>query len=211
MSAVYDKNKDVIELIVTYTNTSADGISNYYYAVDSTGNLGFKPSEVRVKEKFNDPLFSVVQISNVKHFKEITLLFAPQVSDDISEIKDEDTGEFVITKDNITRGKILDKSKSQYLKTWLDIQIKNLVDKKAIFQNKIAKKSEQIKNLETENEKLKNSLGILTGVELDNANYNINNNSQKIEILKGDIEKYNLYVRDYNKQIKIYKENKTTL
>lgn len=211
LSAVYDKDARQIELMFVFNNGAGDGINDYYYAIDGTGSPGFSPSRIEINEILDDPLCTVVVLDNVRFFKELDLYLAPKLSNDIGKIKDADTATLVFTKNNLTQGKIYNKSREEYINNRLDISINTLDKKIAYHENKISICNKKINNLQNENDNLKESLKMITGEEYNNAVENIATNKARISDYKEAIIKHNIFIEDYQAQIEQLNKNKENI
>lgn len=211
LSAIYDKDAKQIELMLVYNNGAGDGINEYYYAIDGTGSPGFSINRISIEEVLQDPLCTVIHINNVRFFKEIVLYLAPKLNNDISKIKDADTATLVFTKNNLVEGKIIDKNRVDYINDRLDISINTISEKIKYHKERINNYNNKINNLNSEINNLNESLKMITGEEYNIAVENIETNTSKIEDYKKAIATCNIYIEDYQNQIKQLKKNKETL
>lgn len=127
VSAIYDKEKKMMELVLDLENSSLDNVYDYYYTQTiRRGNV----KKIKVNEIINTPLLTVIRLDNVpKRYTELEFIFAPKIRK-FKNITDEITGVITLNKNNVTLGSI-DESKTanDYLKERLQSRIKNLEEK----------------------------------------------------------------------------------
>ena len=211
LSADWDKDSNMIELMLVYNNAAADGINEYYYAVEGIGYPGFRETKLEIEEVLNDPLCTVLHINNVFLFKELTLYLAPKSVDDISKVKDADTLTIVLSKNNLIEKSIYTKDRVGYVNERLDISIKLNNKRIERYKKKVSDAEEKITNLKAENDRLNESLNLLTGNDYNNAYENISNNKAEISNLKDNIIQYNIYIEDYEEQNVKLEESKASV
>lgn len=194
VSATYDEEKKEFEIVMQLKNRSFDGINDYYYAFDLSGA---SKRHTVIKEILNDSLVTVVRIYNIKDFREMTLYIAPKLSEDISDITDEQTAFLTFNKFNITYGEIDDnKTAEEYLKDRIKGIYEDYLKDEERQKAKIDELSAELDAAEKERMEISESMEFMTYEEqiyaqkqlesLDERNAEI---KKKIEAEKGKLER----------------------
>ena len=85
VSAEYSKDQEIMEIVLNLKNNNYDNVDTYYYALTA---MNEKSSKIKIKEIFNEDLFTVIRLEGVKkNYREIEFMLAPKVGD-INEIND---------------------------------------------------------------------------------------------------------------------------
>lgn len=182
LSATYDREQETMEVIVHLTNNTYDGIDSYYIA-EKLNNGSTK--NLVTREVLDDPLMTVIRISNLKpHYREMQLMIAPKLTS-IDKVKDSQTAFITLNKYNVTQGSIdLNKTKQDYLaerlQTVLDSYQKEFND----LTRKDNDLEQQIENAKKQNEDLEKNKLYMSSKEIDNANNQIADNEQTINDLQ---------------------------
>lgn len=182
LSATYDREQETMEVIVHLTNNTYDGIDSYYIA-EKLNNGSTK--NLVTREVLDDPLMTVIRISNLKpHYREMQLMLAPKLTS-IDKVKDSQTAFITLNKYNVTQGTIdLNKTKQDYLaerlQTVLDSYQKEFND----LTRKDNDLEQQIENAKKQNEDLEKNKLYMSSKEIDNANNQIADNEQTINDLQ---------------------------
>ena len=182
LSATYDRDQETMEVIVHLTNNTYDGIDSYYIA-EKLNNGSTK--NLVTREVLDDPLMTVIRISNLKpHYREMQLMIAPKLTP-IDKVKDSQTAFITLNKYNVTQGSInLNKTKQDYLaerlQTVLDSYQKEFND----LTRKDNDLEQQIENAKKQNEDLEKNKLYMSSKEIDNANNQIADNEQTINDLQ---------------------------
>lgn len=182
LSATYDREQETMEVIVHLTNNTYDGVDSYYIA-EKLNNGSTK--NLVTREVLDDPLMTVIRISNLKpHYREMQLMIAPKLTS-IDKVKDSQTAFITLNKYNVTQGSIdLNKTKQDYLaerlQTVLDSYQKEFND----LTRKDNDLEQQIENAKKQNEDLEKNKLYMSSKEIDNANSQIADNEQTIKDLQ---------------------------
>lgn len=182
LSATYDREQETMEVIVHLTNNTYDGVDSYYIA-EKLNNGSTK--NLVTREVLDDPLMTVIRISNLKpHYREMQLMIAPKLTS-IDKVKDSQTAFITLNKYNVTQGSInLNKTKQDYLaerlQTVLDSYQKEFND----LTRKDNDLEQQIENATKQNEDLEKNKLYMSSKEIDNANSQIADNEQTIKDLQ---------------------------
>lgn len=182
LSATYDREQETMEVIVHLTNNTYDGVDSYYIA-EKLNNGSTK--NLVTKEVLDDPLMTVIRISNLKpHYREMQLMLAPKLTS-INKVKDSQTAFITLNKYNVTQGTIdLNKTKQDYLAE----RLQNVLDSYQKEFNNLTRKDndleQQIENAAKQNEDLEKNKLYMSSKEIDNANSQIADNEQTIKDLQ---------------------------
>lgn len=182
LSATYDREQETMEVIVHLTNNTYDGVDSYYIA-EKLNNGSTK--NLVTKEVLDDPLMTVIRISNLKpHYREMQLMLAPKLTS-INKVKDSQTAFITLNKYNVTQGTIdLNKTKQDYLAE----RLQNVLDSYQKEFNNLTRKDndleQQIENATKQNEDLEKNKLYMSSKEIDNANSQIADNEQTIKDLQ---------------------------
>lgn len=182
LSATYDREQETMEVIVHLTNNTYDGVDSYYIA-EKLNNGSTK--NLVTKEVLDDPLMTVIRISNLKpHYREMQLMLAPKLTS-INKVKDSQTAFITLNKYNVTQGTIdLNKTKQDYLAE----RLQNVLDSYQKEFNNLSRKDndleQQIENATKQNEDLEKNKLYMSSKEIDNANSQITDNEQTIKDLQ---------------------------
>lgn len=182
LSATYDREQETMEVIVHLTNNTYDGVDSYYIA-EKLNNGSTK--NLVTKEVLDDPLMTVIRISNLKpHYREMQLMLAPKLTS-VDKVKDSQTAFITLNKYNVTQGTIdLNKTKQDYLAE----RLQNVLDSYQKEFNNLTRKDndleQQIENATKQNEDLEKNKLYMSSKEIDNANSQIADNEQTIKDLQ---------------------------
>ena len=182
LSATYDREQETMEVIVHLTNNTYDGVDSYYIA-EKLNNGSTK--NLVTREVLDDPLMTVIRISNLKpHYREIQLMLAPKLTS-IDKVKDSQTAFITLNKYNVTQGTIdLNKTKQDYLAE----RLQSVLDSYQKEFNDLTRKDndleQQIENAKKQNEDLEKNKLYMSSKEIDNANSQIADNEQTINDLQ---------------------------
>lgn len=146
VAATYDSDKEKMEVVLNLENNSLDNIDEYYYAYTVQGQ---KASKVKLKEVYNEKLFTVIEFDNLKNgYRELKLLIAPKIVK-IDKVTDSMTATIVLNKNNVKQKSLKNKkTKKDFLKLKLESNITNqkVLVKKS--EKDIAKIEEEIKAID---------------------------------------------------------------
>ena len=182
LSATYDRDQETMEVIVHLTNNTYDGIDSYYIA-EKLNNGSTK--NLVTREVLDDPLMTVIRISNLKpHYREMQLMIAPKLTS-IDKVKDSQTAFITLNKYNVTQESInLNKTKQDYLAE----RLQNVLESYQKEFNNLTRKDndleQQIENAKKQNEDLEKNKLYMSSKEIDNANNQIADNEQTINDLQ---------------------------
>lgn len=182
LSATYDKDQETMEVILHLTNTTYDGVNTYYIA--ETLNNGSTANLV-TKQVLDDPLMTVIRISNLKpNYREMKLMLAPKINS-LSKVKDDETAFVILNKYNVTKGSVdLTKNRNDYLAERLNYVLNSYI----AHRNELTKKEntilKQIDAAQKQNEELEENKLYMSSREIDNANKQISDNEQSIKTLQ---------------------------
>jgi hypothetical protein len=182
LSATYDKDQQTMEVIVHLTNSTYDGVDSYYIA--ETLNNGSNTNLV-TNEVLDDPLMTVIRISNLKpHYREMKLMIAPKLAS-ISKIKDSQTAFITLNKYNVKNAPIdLTKTKQDYLIERLQTVLDSYQKKFNSLMKEDNNLEEKIENATKQNEQLEKNKLYMSSKEIDDANNTISENEQTIKQLQ---------------------------
>lgn len=189
VSCIYDENKREMEIVLNLENDSLDNIDTYYYAYSCVGQ---NPRKIQLKERYNEKLFTVLRISNLKKgYRELKLFLAPQIVKK-SEVNDSITASFVINKNNVTFGKIKDdKSKNDYINDRLNsIILEQKASIKKVDKN-IKKLNAKLAAIEKNKADYEKDKDFLSDAEKEKYRLSISVNEEEKSALKNDIAEAN--------------------
>lgn len=186
VSATYDEGQQEFEIVMQLGNRSYDGISDYYYDFDL---MGATKRHTVIKEILNDSLVTVVRIYNIKDFREMSFYIAPKLSDDISDITDEQTAFLTFNKYNITYGSIDDnKTADEYLKDRVQAIYEDYLKDEEKEKAKINKLTAEVDAIKEDSIKLAESMEYMTIEEQIYAEQQLDSNDGKVAELQKQIE-----------------------
>ena len=186
VSATYDEEQQEFEIVMQLGNRSYDGISDYYYAFDL---MGATKRHTVIKEILNDSLVTVVRIYNIKDFREMSFYIAPKLSDDISDITDEQTAFLTFNKYNITYGSIDDnKTADEYLKDRVQAIYEDYLKDEEKEKAKIDKLTAEADAVKEDSIKISESMEYMTIEEQIYAEQQLDSNDGKVAELQKQIE-----------------------
>ena len=149
VSAEYSKDQEIMEIVLNLKNNNYDNVDTYYYALTA---MNEKSSKIKIKEIFNEDLFTVIRLEGVKkNYREIEFMLAPKVGD-INEISDEMTATVILNKYNVdTVNRInTSKTKTDYLQERLVGMVDQLKDRLERQEDKLQQLKTKKSSLEKE-------------------------------------------------------------
>lgn len=150
VSAEYSRDQEIMEIVLNLKNSNYDNIDEYYYALTAVNE---KSSKIKIKEIFNEDLFTVIRLEGVKkNYREIEFMLAPKV-DDINEISDEMTATVILNKYNVDSVSKINtsKTKTDYLK-------ERLVGMTEQLEDRIARQKDKLQQLKTKKASLEKEI-----------------------------------------------------
>jgi len=186
ISVTYSAEQEMMEVVVEFSNTTNDGVNDYYSKAFALGRTG-KSKECQVKEIMNEKLLAVYRIEGLKKYYEVELLFAPMVAE-INAITDGETAHAWLNKYNVKTGHIdTSKTKMDYLLDRLAIVISGYTKDLKTKNDEIKEHQTAIKALEEDSVKLTESMDYLTAEEAADATSQIENNTAEALTLSEEI------------------------
>lgn len=187
LSAEYSPDQMVMEIMITFQNLNYDNVNDYYYAITSTGA---DPSDIIINNLYNEDLFTVIRLENLKkNYGEIDLLFAPKVGK-IEDVTDDMTGTIILNKYNVDEKNMIDleKTKEDYLQDRLEKIIDELYKKLNRQEEKLELLINRKTALEDEISNSEKDADYMTAGELYEQEKAINENKEELEETKKEIE-----------------------
>lgn len=186
VSATYDEEKQEFEIVMQLANKSYDGINDYYYAFTLTGA---REKHTVTKEILNDSLVAVVRVYNIKDFREMNFYIAPKLSDDISDITDEQTAFLIFNKYNITYADIDDnKTAEEYLRDRVQAIYEDYLKDEEKRNNKIKELQQELEAVKQDSIEINESMEYMTYEEQIYAEKTLDDNEAKEAELEKQIE-----------------------
>lgn len=206
-AATYDSDAEVLEIVLNFTNSSADNVNNYYFFMTAEGRG--KYDNISVDVIYEDVMITVLRAS-IKQFREAKLIFAPKVAE-ISQIPESLAGTIVFNRDNLTYEKIKERTRAEYLAYRYEISISQVKSEIENAKEEIKSFEEKIKTLEEENTELSDNIKYYTKEEEATAKRKISANKEKEENLRQSILNTESEIKTLNKRCDelelLYEEN----
>ena len=210
VSAEYSREQELIELVLSLKNDNNDNVNNYYYALTAVNE---RSSKIKIKEVFNEELFTVIRLYNVKkNFREIEFLLAPKIGE-ISDVTDDMTANIILNKYNVTSvNKIkTDKTKMDYLQDRLIGIVSQLEEKLHRQEENLEKLQIQKSSLEEEIINSEKEQKYMTEKEIQEAADRNQSNQDLIDETIMTIEKQKKKIEKTQAEIKDAKEKADAL
>lgn len=210
VSAEYSREQELIELVLSLKNDNYDNVNNYYYALTAVNE---RSSKIKIKEVFNEELFTVIRLYNVKkNFREIEFLLAPKIGE-ISDVTDDMTANIILNKYNVTSvNKIkTDKTKMDYLQDRLIGIVSQLEEKLHRQEENLEKLQIQKSSLEEEIINSEKEQKYMTEKEIQEAADRNQSNQDLIDETIMTIEKQKKKIEKTQAEIKDAKEKADAL
>jgi predicted nucleic acid-binding Zn-ribbon protein len=189
IEAYYSADEQVMEIIVSLTNRSNDGVHDYFWVLDAISPSAIK--KAAVKESMSTGLVTVLRIEGLKPgYEELYLIFAPKLAEKEEDISSTDTAQFVINKYNTRYVSAIEKrSEKDYQLLRLDRAIAKTDKELALRYEQTETHQETIAGLTSENEALIADMDFLIPSEKTAAAETIAGRKKKIEELEDSIRK----------------------
>lgn len=210
VSAEYSREQELIELVLSLKNDNYDNVNNYYYALTAVNE---RSSKIKIKEVFNEELFTVIRLYNVKkNYREIEFLLAPKIGE-ISDVTDDMTANIILNKYNVTSvNKIkTDKTKMDYLQDRLIGIVSQLEEKLHRQEENLEKLQIQKSSLEEEIINSEKEQKYMTEKEIQEAADRNQSNQDLIDETIMTIEKQKKKIEKTQAEIKDAKEKADAL
>lgn len=210
VSAEYSREQELIELVLSLKNDNYDNVNNYYYALTAVNE---RSSKIKIKEVFNEELFTVIRLYNVKkNYREIEFLLAPKIGE-ISDVTDDITANIILNKYNVTSvNKIkTDKTKMDYLQDRLIGIVSQLEEKLHRQEENLEKLQIQKSSLEEEIINSEKEQKYMTEKEIQEAADRNQSNQDLIDETIMTIEKQKKKIEKTQAEIKDAKEKADAL
>lgn len=210
VSAEYSKDQEIMEIVLNLKNNNYDNVDMYYYALTA---MNEKSSKIKIKEIFNEDLFTVIRLEGVKkNYREIEFMLAPKVGD-INEISDEMTATVILNKYNVdTVNRInTSKTKTDYLQERLVGMVDQLKDRLERQEDKLQQLKTKKSSLEKEITDSEKEQKYMTAEEVQEMTER--NQSNQDTILETDelIKKQQKKIEKTQREIKDAKEKAAAL
>lgn len=210
VSAEYSKDQEIMEIVLNLKNNNYDNVDTYYYALTV---MNEKSSKIKIKEIFNEDLFTVIRLEGVKkNYREIEFMLAPKVGD-INEISDEMTATVILNKYNVdTVNRInTSKTKTDYLQERLVGMVDQLKDRLERQEDKLQQLKTKKSSLEKEITDSEKEQKYMTAEEVQEMTER--NQSNQDTILETDelIKKQQKKIEKTQREIKDAKEKAAAL
>lgn len=204
VSAEYDHDKNIMELVVNFTNTNYDGYNDYYYAHEIKKGSS---ADIILDEVYHEDLLTVLRLENVPaNYSELTLYFAPKYTE-LENVTDDMTGEFILNKYNVVEKTLeLNKTREAYLEERMNGIIEGYQKTLERQKEKIEKWQYQIESLDAENADLKKNDLYMTDDEIAQKKSLILANEEEIEKLQQRINAGNVKIAKIEEDIVSTKE-----
>lgn len=210
LSAEYSSDQKVMEIMISFQNSNYDNINDYFFALTSSGA---DPKDILINEVYNEDLFTVIRLENLKkNYREINLLFAPKEGK-IENVTDDMTGTIILNKYNVDEvEKInLDKSKKDYLKDRLQKIIASLYEKLDRQNSKLEELLNRKTALENEISNSEKDEKYMTADELKQKEKEIEDNKNRLLETEKEITEQEKKIENTKNDIKDAESKATNL
>lgn len=200
VSAEYSKEQKILELVLNFKNKNYDNVNDYFYSLTSTNA---DPADIKIDEIFNEDLFTVIRLSNVKkNYREIEFLLAPRIGE-ISDVTDDMTASIILNKYNVTLVDRIDTSKSRedYLKERLARLVDQLEKNLKRQEKKLEKLNDQKTAFKVEINNSQKEQKYMTAEEIAESNTRNEENQERILQVEEDIRKQESKIAKTKKEI----------
>lgn len=200
VSAEYSKEQKILELVLNFKNKNYDNVNDYFYSLTS---INADPADIKIDEIFNEDLFTVIRLSNVKkNYREIEFLLAPRIGE-ISDVTDDMTASIILNKYNVTLVDRIDTSKSRedYLKERLARLVDQLEKKLKSQEKKLEKLNDQKTAFKAEINNSQKEQKYMTSEEIAESNTRNEENQERILQVEEDIRKQESKIAKTKKEI----------
>ena len=214
-AATYDKEAELLELVLNFSNSSNDNINKYYFFMKAKGR--HKYDNLQIDVIYEDSLITVLRVP-IKKFDEVSLIFAPKVAEKVEDVPSSVVGTLTFNKGNLKYGHIdTSKSREDYLIYRYESTIASLKSEITNAKSELERLKNRRDALKNENIELEENMQYFTDEEKNAANRKIKANESAREDVNESIlatenkivsleEKYSEAISLYNKNFGKEKE-----
>ena len=208
-AATYDKEAELLEIVLNFSNSSKDNVNNYYFFAVASGRHNY--DNLHVDVVYEDTLITVLRVP-IRKFDEASIVFAPKVSDNIEEVPSNLVGTITFNRNNLKYDHIdTSRSREDYLIYRYESAVTSLKDEITEAKTSLENLKSRREALKAENADIEENMKYLTDEEKLAAKRKIKaNESTRDEVNKSILEAENKIAsleEKYAEALSLYNKN----
>lgn len=199
----YSKDSNEMEVVLSFNNTSFDGIDTYQYAAISRDDSN-NTQQLKTETLYESSFFSVVKISQLKKFTEVRLLVSYDTSPLLSSDKEQQTNSAALYT-NINKVEEVDKFAEKDIVSLYKEKLNNQINEINLSITELQGEINEYKTIQTNIlnrvAEIRDNQQYMTDTEREASEQQIQNYENSYNEYSSNIEDLESQIDDYNAQI----------